>query len=204
METPAPLEESGAATAGLVATARAQPTMTSFPSGRGVGGGARVMLVLLAAALPGILVLPFVPVERFVERYDDAFYYFQIAAQYPRTGRWTFDGVESTNGVQPLWAAMLSVVSLLARAAGITDKLTLARAFVLLACVLHVGSAALLFVLIRRVVSPLAGVAATGALLCSPGLVWARAAGMESSLYAVLLLAAILALQKPAGAPGLR
>ena len=171
--------------------------MTPLLGERGVGGSARVLLVLLAAALPGILVLPFVPVERFIERYDDTFYYFQVAVQYSRTGRWTFDGVEPTNGVQPLWAAMLSVVSVVAHAAGFTDKLILARAFVLLACVLHVGSAALLFVLIRRVVSPLAGIAATGALLCSPGLVWARAAGMESSLYAVLLLTAILVLQEP-------
>jgi hypothetical protein len=43
--------------------------------------------------------------------FDDAYYYLTIAANLAETGRSTFDGIELTNGYQPLWLAILAALA---------------------------------------------------------------------------------------------
>lgn len=146
---------------------------------------------LLAASLPLLLAQAFIPIEQFVHRGDDAYYYFQLAAQFPRLGFWSFDGIHPTNGVQPLWAIVLTGVAVVMSWAGVTDPNLLARIFVACAALSHFGSCLLLYHLLSRAVSTATGLVAAGAFLFPMGIVWSRVWGMENSLYALLLVATL-------------
>ncbi len=146
---------------------------------------------LLAASLPLLLAQAFIPIEQFVHRGDDAYYYFQLAAQFPRLGFWSFDGIHPTNGVQPLWALVLTGVAIVMSWAGVTDPNVLARIFVACAALAHFGSCLLLYHLLSRTVSTATGLVAAGAFLFPMGIVWSRVWGMENSLYALLLVATL-------------
>lgn len=129
-----------------------------------------------------------VPLEEFVHRGDDAYYYFQIAVNYAEHGFWTFDGIHPTNGVQPLWGMILSGSAVVLRAVGVTDPQLTARCFVLLTAFVYFGFCAMLFRLVARYVSTAAGIAAAGAFLFPLGIVWTHVWGMENSLYGLLLV----------------
>ncbi|MDP3659108.1 glycosyltransferase family 39 protein [Phenylobacterium sp.] len=133
----------------------------------------------------------FTPIAEFVHRGDDAYYYFKVAVNYARLGFWSFDGLEPTNGVQPLWALLLSGLAVVSSWVGVTDVATLARLFVLLAALVHVAGAVLLYRLLAKQVSFLTGLAAAGAWLFAPSFVWGRLWGMESPLLALMLIAAL-------------
>jgi hypothetical protein len=148
-------------------------------------------IVLLSGALFLLLAQAFIPTEEFIHRADDSFYYFGVAANFPEVGYWTFDSLHSTNGVQPLWAVLLTGVAQVLGWVGVEDPGVLARVFVGIAAVLHFGSAVLLFHILRRKVSVGTAIAAAGAFLFPLGIVWARVRGMENSLYAFTLLATI-------------
>jgi hypothetical protein len=153
---------------------------------------ARSALVVLTAA-GGVLgaMQCVLPRERFLHRVDDAFYYFDLARNFDAHGFWTLDGVHATNGVQPLWALLLTLLFSALRRVGVGDSVTLARAAVGLAAILHVGSGVLLFRLLERRISLVAAVGAVGALLLPLGIVWNRTGGLENALYAFLLSATI-------------
>lgn len=147
--------------------------------------------LLLGAGLVVTVAQAFVPRDEFVHRSDDAFYYFGVAANFPEAGSWTFDRVHDTNGVQPLWAAILTGIAEVLSWVGITDRDVLARVFVAVAACFLFASSMLLFHLLRRTVSAGTGLVAAGAFLFPLGIVWTRTWGMESSLYAFLLLSSI-------------
>lgn len=147
--------------------------------------------VLLAAGFFLVLQQVFVPIEEFVHRSDDAYSYFKIAANFPDNHSWTFDGIHPTNGVQPLWAVILSGVAQLLSWVWITDPTVVARIFVAITALAHFGSTLLLFHLLRRRVSLGTAVIAAGAFLFPLGIVWQRTWGMENSLYALLLLGTV-------------
>lgn len=147
--------------------------------------------LMLALAIPLLLAHAFVPLHHFVHRSDDAYYYFKVAARFPELGFWSFDGTHATNGVQPLWAMVLSSIATVLHWLGLRDPDLLARIFVALAAVLHYASALVLFRLLARTVSTGTAIAAAGALLFPMGIVWARVWGLENSLYALLLTATI-------------
>lgn len=147
--------------------------------------------LLLGAGFFVVLAQAFTPSEEFVHRADDAFYYFGVAANFPEEGAWTFDRIHSTNGVQPLWAAILTAVAEVLSWVGITDREAVARVFVgVTACFLF-ASSMLLFQILRRTVSTGTGFVAAGAFLFPLGIVWSRTWGMENSLYAFLLLSVV-------------
>lgn len=148
-------------------------------------------LIVLSGALFSLLAQAFVPIEEFIHRGDDAYYYFKVAANYPRLGYWSFDGAHPTNGVQPLWAVVLTGVAQALSWAGVTEPHLLARAFVGLTALLHFASSLLLFNLLARKVSTGTGIAVGGAFLFPLGIVWARVWGMENSLYALTLVGTI-------------
>ena len=147
--------------------------------------------VLLGLSALPVLLQIFIPQIEFIHRADDTYYYFQVAYNFARDGFWTFDGLHPTNGVQPLWAWLLTSVAVLARAAGIEDKALTARLFVGLTVAVHLFATWLLFRLLARRVSLTAGVVASGAYLFSMGLVWAHSWGMENSVYMLLLVACV-------------
>jgi len=148
-----------------------------------------IVLLLIAALIP--LSHALVPTWQFVHRGDDAFYYFQVALNYAELGEWSFDKIHRTNGVQPLWAALLSAAAQILSGLGIEDKAQLARIFVGLTALANVGGAFVLFHIVRRSISTGTALAAAGAFLVPLGIVWQRSWGMENSLYALLLLSTV-------------
>ncbi len=152
----------------------------------------RNALCMLAFSLVLLLANALVPLEEFIHRGDDAFYYFKVAANYPTYGFWTFDGIHPTNGVQPLWAWLLTATAQVLAWVNITDTNILARIFVAYAAAFHFASCILLFHLLARQVSVGTATAAAGGLLFSLGIVWTRVWGMENSLYAFLLVSTIV------------
>jgi hypothetical protein len=144
-----------------------------------------VLFVYLGLAM--LLAQVFVPIEEFIHRGDDAFYYFKVAANYPALRFWTFDGIHATNGVQPLWAVFLTAIAQLCAWVGITDLHLLARVFVGATVLVQFAASAALFHLLARQVSVGTGLVAAGAFLFPLSMVWGRVWGMESPLYALLL-----------------
>lgn len=148
----------------------------------------------IAFLLSGLLLLlaqVFVPFDVFVHRGDDAYYYFKLAANYPHLGFWSFDGVEPTNGVQPLWAIVLTTVAQLAAWLGIDDPRVLDRLFVSIAAVMQFAAAIVLFRVISARVSSGTGLAAAGACMLPLAFVWGRLWGMESPLLALTLTSTV-------------
>lgn len=168
--------------------ARRVPPAAAAPADDRLG---RRAWLLLSGALVLLLANALVPMEEFVHRGDDAFYYFKVAANYPRHGFWTFDGIHPTNGVQPLWAMILTGIAQLLAWVGMDDPDVLARGFVALTALCHFAACVLLYGLLARTVSVGTGIAAAGAFLFPLGIVWARVWGMENSLYALTLVAAV-------------
>jgi len=62
------------------------------------------------------------PLDEFIHRTDDAFYYFKTAFNYPVTGFWSFDTIHSTNGVQPLWAWMMTALAQVMAWLGVLER----------------------------------------------------------------------------------
>ncbi len=135
-----------------------------------------------------LLAHAFVPTHQFVQRGDDAFYYFKIAQNFPRYGFMTFDGIHATDGVQPLWAIILCALAYPLQWLGIRDPDTVARFFVAITALTHAASCIVLFHLLARTVSTAVAIAAAGALLFPLDIVWSRVWGMENSLYALMLV----------------
>ena len=152
---------------------------------------ARRAIRLLPLGLIGLMIHAFVPHTGFIERFDDAFYYFGVAANYPTLGHWSFDTLHPTNGVQPLWALILSGVAQALSTIGVTGREVLARIFVLIAACLNFASSVFLFKLLVRRLSVGTAIIAAGAFLFSPAIVWGRVSGMENALYALLLTATL-------------
>ena len=152
------------------------------------GGFLRRAYWILSLGLVGLLAHAFVPLEEFLHRGDDAYYYFKVAVNYPTHGFWTFDGIHATNGVQPLWCLILTALAQIMHWIGIRDVDVMSRVFVFLTAAIHFASCMVLLRIVRRAVSLPAGIAAAGAFLFPLGIVWTRVWGMENSLYALVLL----------------
>ncbi|HUF64535.1 MAG TPA: hypothetical protein VMM17_01030 [Gemmatimonadaceae bacterium] len=144
-----------------------------------------------AAGLCLILAQAFIPFDEFVHRADDAYYYFKVAANYPALGFWSFDGEQPTNGVQPLWAMMLSGLAQVLAWIGVHDVRHLDRIFVAFTALVQFGAAVMLFRVLDLHVSRLAAVAAAGAMLFPMGLAWGRISGVESALLALMLTSVV-------------
>ena len=76
---------------------------------------------------------------------DDVFLYLEFAVNTLRYGFPTFDGINATNGVQPLWAALL-----VALASAIHDKEILLRTVLTLCAALNVATGLVLLHGLRR------------------------------------------------------
>ncbi|HIK61719.1 MAG TPA: hypothetical protein EYF98_13630 [Planctomycetes bacterium] len=171
-----------------------QPEASQTPTIEGVFR--RRAYWVLSLGLVCLLGHAFVPLEEFVHRGDDAYYYFKVALNYPRYGFWTFDGINATNGVQPLWCMILTALAQVMYWMGIQSPDVISRVFVFLTAAIHFASCMVLLRLVSRTISLGAGIAAAGAFLFPLGIVWTRVWGMENSLYALLLLLTVSAYER--------
>ena len=109
-------------------------------------------LVWLLAAIILILHLPviFSPVNYLLTWFntDDAFYYFVPARNVAMGNGLTFDGLARTNGFHPLWMFILIPIFAL------PDLILPLRVLAALLILLNIGTAFLLFRLVRRYFSP--------------------------------------------------
>lgn len=152
-----------------------------------------VALVGAAAVHAAYLLLPGVW-EHFDT--DDPFFYFEIARNLAEHGRLSFDGVELTNGVQPLWALVLGGVAWLLPDAIVHDSWRLMLAFRFVASAVNLAAGYLLFRLGSSIAGRVAGVLAMLAWTLSPYVFRRDLLGFESGLYAVMLVSTLLAYRR--------
>lgn len=126
---------------------------------------------------------------------DDAYYYLLPARHLTEGKGFSFDGVHRTNGVQPLWAAVVTLLAWL-----MPDRLLLARATCALSGALWVLAGVVLYCALRQWGRGAALLASTGWLATSG---WNHVAtiGMENGLHA-LLFALLLGFGSRHFAPG--
>lgn len=122
---------------------------------------------------------------------DDAFYYLLIARNFADSGVPTFDGVNATNGFHPLWMLMLAAMyKVIGTGAGPFTQIVAVKILELLTLA---GALTMCLVAFRRLrlATPLAwGFPGAAVILLAPRL-YVFEQGMESTLAAGLLLAAI-------------
>ena len=150
----------------------------------------RTSLVLLGAACVyqlGWAWLAAVPQIVGTVTNDDTFLYLEFARNTVAFGLPTFDGIHVTNGVQPLWAAILVLLASLT-----DDKVILLRCMLSVCALLNVATGLVLLRLAERlgsrVLTGVVGVCWTWYMLgLNPALL-----GMENSLHAFLAALVLL------------
>ncbi len=130
---------------------------------------------VLAAGTPRLLTV--VP--------DDAAYYFEIAENAAAGRGLTFDGLNRTNGFQPLWLAVLVPVCAVHRG----EPETMLRIFLLLQIALLSGAGALIHSLLARYYRP--SVAFLGGMLFVFAVFLPAVNGMESAILVFCLALAL-------------
>ncbi len=121
---------------------------------------------------------------------DDAYYYIKTAFNFAKTGNMSFDGVNPTNGVHPLW---FWVCSLLAKFCESPEQLLRVALLVSSACVAMVP-----VILVRNRslgLSPLVQGVLVGTFLSLPATRFIGVQTLEVGLYAAFLSAFFLKLQ---------
>ena len=169
----------------------------------GVALSVQAGLVFLLVAVLSVLALPG-PSRVLAEGLyaDDAFYYFEIASNVVRGGGLTFDTINLTNGFQPLWLIVLLPLAVL----GLDGDAYVAAVWwlqVLLAAL----SVSLAYALVRRT-GPHAHVwIVTALLLGSLPLMplWngGMINGLETPVFALLLILALLLLRRYLASPSI-
>jgi hypothetical protein len=80
---------------------------------------------------------------------DDAFYYYKVAVNITSGAGVTFDGINRTNGFQPLWMLVCTAVFWLAK----FDLLLPLRVLVIVSAFFSIGTGLLLYRLLRKFIS---------------------------------------------------
>ncbi len=116
---------------------------------------------------------------------DDAYYYFKVAENISEGHGSTLDGIHPTNGYHPLWLLICIPIFALAR----YDLILPLRILAIVTGLLQYGAAMLLYQLLRRAISPPAGMlAAAYWLFNSYILLFLYKTGVESGISLLLLL----------------
>lgn len=139
------------------------------------------LLIGLAAAWPVVLPDPRQISSLFT---DDTFYYLEVARHAARGDGFTFDGINPTNGFQPLWQLVLVGLAWLFPA-----DTELLRAVVLLQAGLLAAAGMILCRILEPRAGPVGATTAAVALLGLPGSSLLLL-GMEAALFLLILLLA--------------
>jgi len=124
---------------------------------------------------------------------DDAYYYYKVAQNITEGRGSTFDGIHPTNGYHPLWLIICIPIFALAR----VDIILPLRILAVVTGLLQLGTAILLYRLIRRTASePAAILAACFWAFHTYVLVFLYKTGVESSITIFLVLVLLNALYK--------
>ncbi len=116
---------------------------------------------------------------------DDAFYYFQVARNVSEGAGFTFDGINASNGFQPLWMFVCIPIFSLAR----FDLYLPLRVLVLVLGIINAGSAIFLYRLLRRFINlEMAMLAGLAWSLALPILRLTTKHGVESGISAFFIL----------------
>jgi hypothetical protein len=119
---------------------------------------------------------------------DDAYYYYKIAQNISEGHGSTFDGINQTNGYHPLWMLVCIPIFSLAR----FDPILPLRVLILVTGLFHVATTLILYRLVSKAISPVAGMlAAIYWAFESYILVFLYKTGVESTIalfFIVLLL----------------
>ncbi len=127
---------------------------------------------------------------------DDSFFYLQIAQRFWSCGEFSFDGLSTTYGFQPLWQLVVIAVEPFARDPGRLLDTVLA-----LCAGLHVLAGWWLWRLLRAVTGPWPAALGGLAWLANPAL-WVWCWGLkENALYALCWVGVLGALQRAVVAP---
>ena len=141
----------------------------------------QVIIALYAAYLCSVILADHWSVIHRFWTSDDAFFYLTIARNVARGVGSSFDGLSLTNGYQPLWLAILSLVF---RVTGPLAPADGVRVVLALSAVCAVGGAVIVVRLLRRLsASPVVAVAGVLCLLASWGF-WFF--GLEAHLNVVV------------------
>ncbi|NWG08317.1 MAG: hypothetical protein HXY35_16700 [Chloroflexi bacterium] len=110
-----------------------------------------ILLVVLCVSLQ--LFVVFSPANSLMRWYqsDDAFYYYKIAVNINEGRGITFDGVNVTNGFQPLWMAICVPVFLLAK----YDLILPLRVLAFISILFSAGTGVLFFRFLQKVIAPI-------------------------------------------------
>lgn len=118
---------------------------------------------------------------------DDTYYYLQVAKNVARLGWATFDGIHATNGVQFLWAAVVSGLAMV-----FDDRMALVRAVLLCSVVLNLATGLIL----RRfgTVIHSGALGEVAAVLWGVLMLWSGTmlTGMEYSIHSFVVAALLL------------
>ncbi len=87
---------------------------------------------------------------------DDAYYYYKIAQNISEGHGSTFDGINQTNGYHPLWMLVCLPIFALAR----FDQILPLRVLILVTGLFHVATTLILYRLVSKAISPVAGMLA--------------------------------------------
>jgi hypothetical protein len=142
-----------------------------------------LVAAIIAINIPAI----FSPANSLMNWYtsDDSFFYFKIAQNINEGKGVTFDGISRTNGFHPLWLVICIPVFALTR----INLILPLRVLALISILLNAGAAIILYRLVARIISDLAGFLTALLWAFYPYIHFVTVEqGMESGISAFLIL----------------
>lgn len=118
---------------------------------------------------------------------DDGFYYLQIARNVATLGKFTFDGINLTNGFHPLWELLLVLIAHIS-----VEDFVFIRLVMYFSILLYVLTGILLFKFVAGYGGPVAGLAAVILWSFSPDLILWQNQGMENTIFLPILIFALI------------
>ncbi len=123
--------------------------------------------------------------------HDDGFYYLQIARNVATQGKFTFDGINRTNGFHPLWQLLLALTARFS-----VDDFGFIRLVMYLSIALFALTGVLLFKFVAGYGGSSAGLAAVILWSFSPDLVMWQNQGMENTIFLPILLMSLIQIDR--------
>ncbi len=158
--------------------------------------GSLILLILTAAAIPALLFMDYLSFEpRFLIRsrvfIDDAFYYYQVAFNVWHGRGMTFDGINLSNGFQPLWLLIILALTPLTDKTGMLPLVLVVQALFLTGGLCFLG-----FTMLARRSGPLATILIFLCLGLFSNFIRTCFLGLETSLYVFCWGISLLMLSK--------